>query len=221
MQRTECSLHPTGVDSTYLVSCDRFVRYVIKNKLYWKDINSGSFFRETKDQIILSFPHGGGEECVLYDFSLEVGDTLPVMQYDEKTRGEMFRVVDVSMVTLLDGKEYKKWTLACGYEYIEKIGAINGKGLGNYVAFGPNADAATYLGSPLVCASRNGKLLYKMDDAEMERLGVECLCEGYVGASVETIITPNTNASKLIQDGQLFILRNGKIYNVMGMEVGE
>ena len=221
LQRTECSLHTTGVDSTYLVSCDRFVRYVIKNKLYWKDINSGSFFRETKDQIILSFPYGGGEECVLYDFSLEVGDTLPVMQYDEKTRGEMFRVVDVSMVTLLDGKEYKKWTLACGYEYIEKIGAINGKGLGNYVAFGPNADVATYLGSPLVCASRNGKLLYQMDDAEMERLGTECLCEGYVGTSVETILTPNTNASKLIQDGQLFILRNGKTYNVMGIEVGE
>ena len=179
LQRTECSLHTTGVDSTYLVSCDRFVRYIIKDIdiLYWYDIYSGNFFRETKDQIILSFPHGGGEECVLYDFSLEIGDTLPVMQYDEKTRGMMFRVVDVSMVTLLDGKKYKKWTLACGYEYIEKIGAINGKGLGNYVAFGPNADAATYLGSPLVCASRNGQLLYQMDDAEMERLGAECLCD--------------------------------------------
>ena len=177
LQRTECSLHTTGVDSTYLVSCDRFVRYVIKNKLYWKDINSGSFFRETKDQIILSFPHGGGEECVLYDFSLEVGDTLPVMQYDEKTRGEMFRVVDVSMVTLLDGKEYKKWTLACGIEYIEGIGAINGEGLGNYLCLQHTAHPATYIDTRLVCASRNGQLLYQMDDAEMERLGAECLCE--------------------------------------------
>ena len=58
-----------------------------------------------------------------------------------------------------------------------------------------------------------------MDDAEMDRLGAECLCEGYVGTSVETIITSNTNASKLIQDGQLFILRDGKTYNVMGTEV--
>ena len=177
LQRTEVSEHTTGVDTTYLVTCDKFVGRVIWDVLYWYDYDAGYFFRETKDQIILSFPYGGGEECVLYDFSLEVGDTLPVMQYDEKTRGEMFRVVDVSMVTLLDGKEYKKWTLACGYEYIEKIGAINGKGLGNYVAFGPNADAATYLGSPLVCASRNGKILYQMDDAEMERLGAECLCD--------------------------------------------
>ncbi len=177
LQRTEVSEHTTGVDTTYLVTCDKFVGRVIWDVLYWYDYDAGYFFRETKDQIILSFPYGGGEECVLYDFSLEVGDTLPVMQYDEKTRGEMFRVVDVSMVTLLDGKEYKKWTLACGYEYIEKIGAINGKGLGNYVAFGPNADAATYLGSPLVCASRNGKILYQMDATEMERLGAECLCD--------------------------------------------
>ena len=176
LQRTECELPTPGVDTTYLVSCDKFVRWIIDEKLYWYDIYSGSYFRETKDQIILSFPHGGGEECVLYDFSLEIGDTLPVMKYDEEIRGMMFRVVDVSMVTLLDGKKYKKWTLACGYEYIEKIGAINGKGLGNYVAFGPNADAATYLGSPLVCATRNGQLLYKMDDAEMERLGTTCLC---------------------------------------------
>ena len=177
LQRTEVSEHTTGVDTTYLVTCDKFVGRVIWDVLYWYDYDAGYFFRETKDQIILSFPYGGGEECVLYDFSLEVGDTLPVMQYDEKTRGEMFRVVDVSMVTLLDGKEYKKWTLACGYEYIEKIGAINGKGLGNYVAFGPNADAATYLGSPLVCASRNGKIIYQMDAAEMERLGTKCLCD--------------------------------------------
>jgi hypothetical protein len=67
--------------------------------------------------------------------------------------------------------------------------------------------------------SRDGVLLYQIDEAEMERLGAECLCEGYVDTSVETKITPNTNASKLIQDGQLLILRDGKTYNVMGMEV--
>ena len=219
LQRTEISQHTTRVDTTYLVTCDKFVAWGINNILYWRDYNTGHYFRETKDQIILSFPHGGGEECVLYDFSLEVGDTLPVMKYDEKTRGEMFRVVDVSMVTLLDGEKYKKWTLACGYEYIENIGAINGKGLGNYVAFGPNADMATYLGSPLVCASRNGKLLYQMDDAEMERIGAKCLCDGYVGTYIETISIPNSDANKLIRNGQLLIIHEGKTYNIMGIEV--
>ena len=32
----------------------------------------------------------------------------------------------------------------------------------------------SYLGSYLVCVSKNNKLLYQMDDAEMERLGAEC-----------------------------------------------
>ena len=177
LQRTEVSEHTTGVDTTYLVTCDKFVGRVIWDVLYWYDYDAGYFFRETKDQIILSFPHGGGEECVLYDFSLEVGDTLPVMQYDEKTRGEMFRVVGVSLVTLLDGKEYKKWTLACGIEYIEGIGAINGDGYGNYLCLQHASHPDTYIGSPLVCASRNGQLLYQMDETEMERLGAECLCD--------------------------------------------
>ena len=33
-----------------------------------------------------------------------------------------------------------------------------------------------YMGNHLVCASKNGQLLYLMDDAEMERLGAKCLC---------------------------------------------
>lgn len=33
------------------------------------------------------------------------------------------------------------------------------------------------MGDHLVCASRNGQLLYQMDEAEMERLGAECLCD--------------------------------------------
>jgi hypothetical protein len=33
------------------------------------------------------------------------------------------------------------------------------------------------MGEHLVCVSKNGKLLYQMDDAEMERLGAECLCD--------------------------------------------
>jgi hypothetical protein len=134
--------------------------------------------REENNQVLLYAPsYGINEDVVLYDWTLEVGDTLPVMLYDEKTRGEMFRVVGVSLVTLLDGKEYKKWTLACGIEYIEGIGAINGDGYGNYLCLQHSSHPATYIGSPLVCASRNGQLLYQMDETEMERLGAECLCD--------------------------------------------
>jgi hypothetical protein len=115
---------------------------------------------------------------VLYDWALEVGDTLP---YHNKSvyRESDYIVTDVSTITLLDGKEYKKWTLACGYEYIESIGAINGHGYGLFLCLPHYGHWATYIHTSLVCASRNGKLLYQMDDAELERLNTECLCDGY------------------------------------------
>lgn len=44
-------------------------------------------------------------------------------------------------------------------------------------------------------------------------------CDGYVGTSTATITVPNTDANKFILNGQLLILRDGKTYNVMGMEI--
>lgn len=41
--------------------------------------------------------------------------------------------------------------------------------------------------------------------------------DGYVGTA--TITVPNTDANKFILNGQLYIRRDGKTYNVMGMEV--
>ena len=223
LQRTDVELHTTGDNELYRSTFNEYIHSVpYKKQRIYLTYDRQTYLREENNQVLLYAPsYGINEDIVLYDWTLEKSDTLQVGLYDEIERGKLFRVTDVSTVTLLDGKEYKKWTLACGIEYIEGIGAINGEGFGNYLCLQHKAHPATYIGSPLVCASRNGKLLYQMDDAEMKRLGAECLCEGYVGASVETIITSNTNASKLIQDGQLFILRDGKTYNVMGMEVGE
>ena len=53
----------------------------------------------------------------------------------------------------------------------------------------------------------------------MKQLGAECLCEGYVGTSVETITMSNSDTNKIIHDAQLLILRDGKTYNAIGMEV--
>ena len=39
--------------------------------------------------------------------------------------------------------------------------------------------------------------------------------------SLSDIQTPTTNTQKIIRDGQIIILRDGKTYNVMGVEVGE
>ena len=179
LHRTDIEVHTTQTNTSHLTCFDKYIHYVpYEKQRVYLTYDRLTYLREENNQVLLYAPsYGINEDVVLYDWTLEVGDTLPVMLYDEKTRGEMFRVVGVSLVTLLDGKEYKKWTLACGIEYIEGIGAINGDGYGNYLCLQHSSHPATYIGSPLVCASRNGKLLYQMDDAEMERLGAECLCE--------------------------------------------
>ena len=39
--------------------------------------------------------------------------------------------------------------------------------------------------------------------------------------AVDNIQSPNANGEKIFRDGQLLIIRDGKTYNVMGVEVGK
>ena len=179
LQRTEVEYHIDGAAAPSLVSFNEYTPTLVNGKWYLYD--GRNYLREENNQVLLYSPEFEiYEDVVLYDWTLEIGDTLPftIRPFDDdKSRGAVFRVTDVSTITLLDGKEYKKWTLACGIEYIEGIGAINGEGFGNYFCIQHTAHPATYIDTRLVCASRNGQLLYQMDEAEMERLGAECLCE--------------------------------------------
>ena len=143
------------------------------------------------------------KDLVLYDFTLEVGDSLPALYFvwrahntlypwryngdilDYKDDGgtilpaDTFVVTDISTITLLDGKEYKKWTFNNGMQYVEGIGSFGTSYAWNdffqLIAHVPQYSDA--VSEHLVCVSKNGKLLYQMDDAEMERLNTECLCD--------------------------------------------
>ena len=165
--------------------------------------NSAFLLREENNKILI-YSHSLDKDLVLYDFTLEVGDSLPQLYFDEEAKKDIYWiyyeymnvvdynkyndsiypadtliVTDVSMITLLDGKEYKKWTFNNGMEYVEGIGSFgNGQWSGDFFQLIANKDVPTcLLDEHLVCASKNGQLLYKMDDAEMERLGAECLCD--------------------------------------------
>ena len=155
-----------------------------------------------EDNKILIYSQLLNKDLVLYDFTLEVGDSLPALYIDYQQHNAMdwmpynigvvdynkdfdgtiypadtFVVTDVSNVTLLDGKEYKKWTFDNGMEYVEGIGMYGGRRNGNFFGLIQDVVVPCHIGTHLVCVSKNGKLLYQMDDAEMERLGAECLCD--------------------------------------------
>ena len=155
-----------------------------------------------EDNKILIYSQLLNKDLVLYDFTLEVGDSLPALYIDYHARNAMdwmpynpdvvdynkdfdgtiypadtFVVTDVSNVTLLDGKEYKKWTFDNGMEYVEGIGMYGGRRNGDFFGLIQEVVVPCHIGTHLVCVSKNNKLLYQMDAAEMERLGAECLCD--------------------------------------------
>ena len=162
---------------------------------------NGYLLREEENKILI-YSQILNKDLVLYDFTLEVGDSLPALYIDYQQHNDMdwmpynpgvvdynidhggtiypadtFIVTNISTVTLLDGKEYKKWTFNNGMEYVEGIGMYGGHRNGDFFRLIQEIIVPCNPGTHLVCVSKNGKLLYQMDDEEMERLGAECICD--------------------------------------------
>ena len=157
----------------------------------------GSWYLREENDKILVYSEIQKKDLVLYDFTLELGDTLttlnlvtpefleyegivgivdyPLSDYDYTYPIDTLVVTELSKETLLDGKEYTRWKFSDGTVYVEGIGSMSETFFHHIADHLPVP--VSYLGSYLVCASKNGKLLYQMDEAEMERLGAECLCD--------------------------------------------
>ena len=203
LQRTVCNEYcgetedDNSANNTYKQTFDKI--FFENDKPY---ILCNDYLLREEDNKILIYSQLLNKDLVLYDFTLEVGDSLPALYIDYHARNAMdwmpynpdvvdynkdfdgtiypadiFVVTDISNVTLLDGKEYKKWTFNNGMEYVEGIGMYGGHRNGNFFGLIQEVVVPCHTGTHLVCVSKNNKLLYQMDDAEMERLGAECLCE--------------------------------------------
>ena len=157
----------------------------------------GSWYLREENDKILVYSEIQKKDLVLYDFTLELGDTLttlnlvtpefleyegivgivdyPLSDYDYTYPIDTLVVTELSKETLLDGKEYTRWKFSDGTVYVEGIGSMSETFFHHIADHLPVP--VSYLGSYLVCVSKNNKLLYQMDAAEMERLGAECLCD--------------------------------------------
>lgn len=175
---------------------------VINGKTYLQfgDYVNGSdyslFFLREENNKVLIYSSILQNDLVLYDYTLELGDSLPAITSDHDYFSDdhftkldkakdifTYVVTDVSTITLLDGIERKKWTLQNQYlgimEYVEGIGCFGEKNSHSGDFFRLIYDhpyKTEYVGDHLVCVSKNGQLLYSMPQEEMNSFTLTCEC---------------------------------------------
>ena len=200
LQRTSFYEHGEDCSANYaqLMISNRTMRIGSNYYLRFDDTPYGTLFLREYHNRVFVYSFADQRDLILYDWNLQVGDSMTYRSIDnysypdseypvvvnymarshsdgtitKEPLGKIY-VTNISTVTLLDGNEYKKWTFNNGMEYIQGLGCMDG----NYFSLIiPEAVPTCYRADHLVCASKNGQLLYLMDDAEMERLGAKCLC---------------------------------------------
>ena len=166
------------------------------------------WLREDYKGRILVYSESAKKDLVLYDFTLEIGDTLTtlnidmvpmtggdpilpgvkpvVVDYPIYINGELscpidiLIVTDVSMVMMCDSNQYKKWTFSNGMEYMENIGNLDADFFA--IIRNPWEDVPTCcVKEHLVCASMYDRLIYLMNDEERNRLNIDCPCTSWAG----------------------------------------
>ncbi len=203
LERTSCYYHE-GEEQNRTLNRLKFEdnMFEIDGNEYIK--YNGFCLREDKEGRILVYSHPAKKDLVLYDFTLEVGDTLttlniepaafppsdptaeyityvvdyPIEYYDEIIPIDTLIVTDVSMVMMCDSNQYKKWTFSNGMEYMENIGHL-GADFFPIIRNPWEAVPTCCVEEHLVCASSYDRLVYLMDDEERNRLNIDCPCTSW------------------------------------------
>ena len=179
--------------------------------------------RFTEDKKV--FVYYDNNEYLLYDFNVQIGDTLNIFGgIDYYIDHQTLPHVIIGIDTLYNGRlkiisnaiiqeeingnihEEKRQKI-----WIEGVGSIDGI---------VNNDATTMYGSGkkiLLCAYHDDECLYVTDYPSYIPLG--CVYNNGIFTEIETVELLTQSAQKIMYNGQLLIIRDGKTYNVMGMEV--
>ena len=165
-------------------------------------------------------------EYLLYDFNVQQGDELEVFaginNYTSEIKTYKCTVTGVEQYACVgcpaaitlevhnhpnDFREFYRQT-----QWIEGVGDINGflNGINGYINIPGNA--AEYL----LCAYKGDELKYT--GPLYEKYGCE-YNEGDTINAVENVSPSIPSAQKIIKDGQVLILRNGKTYTLQGAEL--
>lgn len=155
------------------------------------------------------FAYYEGKETLIYDFGLNVGDKIASPSahlYDDNEEG-LATVTAIDSVTLLDGRRAKR----IQYDYratdIEYVGSISNAGV-----LAPLYGEELPPCGPIrfICCSVDGNPIYETSQGS---------CEYNTETAVSDTQTRPHSATKWVTNGQILINRNGKTYNIVGVEM--
>lgn len=141
-----CFTTPTRIYSVSEISENDTIINGINYSMIYTDVDTGSTwcaFREENKRIYFLFPDRNNEEILLYDFNLEVGDTMFYYFEDIFETTQHHKVVTaIDTIRLTNGEIRHKWTLepfipwvenysAIGDIWVDGIGSIDWQGLFN------------------------------------------------------------------------------------------
>ena len=172
------------------------------------------------------FVHYDNIEYLLYDFGAQVGDTLEIFggidhYMDFKTLTHV-----ITEIESLDDGRLQIYSNAIiqeseGYEtpferlypkiWIEGVGSKDGimqNSATNRIGIGPCV---------LLCAYHNDDCIYTTDNPYYTPYG--CVHNDSFFTATEEVKLFTPSAQKIMYNGQLLILRDGKTYNIMGVEI--
>ena len=162
----------------------------------------------------------GEKEYLIYDFACSVGDKVTTLKSLQSTENQVeeieMTIKAIEEIEDLGGAKYNKYTATIADQdivYYERFGSENGWYSRSY-------DGITGGGvNFMVCAfDSNGELLFKpTHNNELDE--IEDCYINETTTNIENITTPNASLQKVIHNGQLLIIKDGKTYNLMGVEV--
>lgn len=162
--------------------------------------------RESGKQV---FAYYEGKEVLIYDFGLKVGDKIispSARLYNDNEEG-LATVTAVDSVTLLDGRRARR----IQYDYratdIEYVGSISNAGV-----LAPLYGEELPPCGPIrfICCSVDGSPIYETSQGS---------CEYNTRTAASNTQAHSNSATKWVRDGQILINRNGKTYNIVGVEM--
>ncbi|MBQ7631880.1 MAG: hypothetical protein IJS82_03880 [Paludibacteraceae bacterium] len=145
-------------------------------------------------------------EQLLYDFDMQVGDsirTLHFAEYDPYDPPYYAKVTKVETIMLSDGRQARRISYDGRSDDIEHIGNVNG-------IFGATIQVLPPDGvhSDFICCTRGDYLLYEIIEGECDNI-----------TAVENVISDSPSATKIYHEDQILIKSGEKVYTLQGQEV--